>query len=54
MALGDEDISGFRIGAQHLAQGAEFRPAQRVGAGHPILAAAHMQQPLPQIQLLAP
>jgi hypothetical protein len=31
----------------------EFRPAQRMGAGQPVLAAAHMQQALPKIQLLA-
>lgn len=44
----------FMRGSSPPLTGAELRPAQGVGAGHPILAAAHMQQPLPQIQLLAP
>ena len=52
--LGDEDIGVVWVFTQHLAQGPEFRPAQRMGAGQPVLAAAHMQQALPKIQLLAP
>ena len=53
-ALGNKDVGAVWIFTQHLSQGPEFRPAQRMGAGQPVLAAAHMQQTLPQIHLLAP
>jgi len=53
-ALGDKNVGAARIFTQYLAQAPEFRPAQRMGAGQPVLAAAYVQQALPQINLLAP
>jgi len=53
-ALGNKDVGTVWISTQHLAQGPEFRPTQRMRTGQPVLAAAHMRQAMPQINLLAP
>jgi len=53
LALGDEDVRCLQVVAEQLAQGPDFRTAQRMGARQPVLAPSDMQKPLMQIDLLA-
>ena len=53
LALGDEDVRCLQVVAEQLAQGPDFRTAQRMGARQPVLAPSDMQKPLTQIHLVA-
>src|SRR4051812_11250118 len=53
LALADEDVRCLQVVAEQLAQGPDFRTAERMGARQPVLAPSDMQKPLTQIHLVA-